>query len=161
LKIDIGLVYKGFFLDMARTFCIGQVTPEAKKLVAVTEECFWRGIENLKEGAFLSDYSRAAEECAREAGFSVVKNLVGHGIGRNLHEDPIIPNFFCKKYEDIRLVSGMTLAFEPMINVGTHLTVLGRDGWVFRTKDQKLSAHYENTVLITEQGTEVLTYLKK
>lgn len=161
LKLDIGLVYRGFFLDMARTVAIGKVSNEARQLMEVTENCFWEGIRNLRAGSWLSEYSKASEKCAKKAGFSVVENLVGHGVGRNLHEDPVIPNFFYRRFEDMRLKAGMTLAFEPMINIGTHLNVLGQDGWVFKTKDGSLSAHYENTVLITDKGTEVLTLLSK
>jgi methionyl aminopeptidase len=159
LKIDIGMKYAGLFTDMARSFAVGSVSAAAKKLIETTEKCFWKGLENLKEGNFLSEYSKAAQVEAESQGFSVVRNLVGHGVGRELHEDPYIPNYYNKKYQDIRLASGMTLALEPMINEGAHETVLGKDGWTFRTKDGKLTAHYENTILVTEKGTEVLTIL--
>jgi methionyl aminopeptidase len=157
LKIDIGMQYEGMFLDMARTFPVGKISIPAQKIIAVVEECFWEGIKNLKEGAMLSDYSKAVQKYVESAGFSVVRNLVGHGIGQKLHEDPNVPNYYEKKYQDFRLFSGMMLALEPMINEGTHDSILGKDGWVFTTKDGKLSAHYENTILITENGTEVLT----
>lgn len=156
-KIDIGLKLDGYFADMARSFAIGQVSEEAQKLIEVTEKCFWKGIKNLKDGAKLSEYSEAVQKTAEEAGFSVVKNLVGHGIGKNLHEDPQVPNYFERGFRDFPLKAGMTLALEPMINAGTHQTVIGSDGWVFETADGKLSAHYENTVLITKNGVEVLT----
>lgn len=157
IKIDIGMKYKGMFTDMARTFAVGKISPEAQKLIEATEKSFWQGVEKLKSGNFLSDYSKAAQKCAESAGFSVVRNLVGHGIGQELHEDPYIPNYYNKKYQDYRLEAGMTLALEPMINEGGFETVLGKDGWTFRTKDGKLNAHYENTILITEKGAEVLT----
>lgn len=156
-KIDIGLKLDGFFADMARTFAIGEVSEEAKKLIEVTEKTFWKGVKNLKDGANLSEYSKAVQQTAEEVGFSVVKNLVGHGIGKNLHESPQVPNYFERGYRDIVLKEGMTLALEPMINVGTHETVIGSDGWVFETADRKLSAHYENTILITRNGIEILT----
>lgn len=157
LKIDIGMKYEEMFVDMTRTFSVGEITTEAKKIISVAEECFWEGIKNLKAGAMLSDYSKAAQKYVEEAGFSVVRNLVGHGIGKDLHEDPYIPNYYDKKYQDLKLEAGMTLALEPMINAGGYQTVLGEDGWVFLTKDGSLSAQYENTILITENGTEVLT----
>ena len=156
-KIDIGLKLDGFFADMARTFAVGKASAEAQKLIEVTEKSFWKGVSNLKEGANLSEYSKTVEAVANEAGFSVVKNLVGHGIGRNLHEDPQVPNYFERGYRDLVLKAGMILALEPMVNEGTFETVIGRDGWVYMTADRKLSAHYENTIAITKNGIEVLT----
>ena len=157
LKIDVGLKLEGFCSDMARTFAVGEISAQAQKLMDVAEQTFWKGIKNLKEGAFLSEYSKTVEKIANEAGFSVVKNLVGHGIGKNLHEEPQVPNYFEKGYRDIELKEGMTLALEPMINEGTLETEIGPDGWVFLTADRKLSAHYENTIAITKNGVEVLT----
>lgn len=159
LKVDIGIEIDGFFSDMARTFAIGKISDEAQKLIEVTEKSFWKGIKNLKAGVMLSEYSKTSQKIVEDAGFSVVRNLVGHGIGKNLHEDPQIPNYFEKNFRDLKLEAGMTLAIEPMVNVGTHLTSIGADGWVFETADHKLSAHYENTILITENGVEVLTSL--
>lgn len=156
-KIDIGLKLDGFFADMARTFPIGKISQDAQRLIEVTEKTFWKGVRNLKDGANLSEYSKTVQQVANEADFSVVKNLVGHGIGKNLHESPQVPNYFEEGYRDITLKAGMTLALEPMINVGTHETVIGPDGWVFLTADRKLSAHYENTILITKDGVEILT----
>lgn len=156
-KIDLGLEWKGFFSDMARTFAVGEISDEAKKLIDVTEQAFWRGIKNLKEGTMLSAYSKAAELTVTAAGFSVVKNLVGHGIGKNLHEGPQVPNYFEKGFRDFQLKAGMTLALEPMVNAGDFKAVLGSDGWVFETADGSLSAHYENTILITKNGVEILT----
>jgi len=157
LKIDIGIEIDGFFSDMARTFAVGEISKEAQELIEVTEKSFWKGIKNLKAGAMLSEYSKTAQKTVEDAGFSVVKNLVGHGIGKNLHEDPQVPNYFEKGFRDLVLEEGMTLALEPMVNVGTHQTELGSDGWVFLTADRKLSAHYENTIAITKDGVEVLT----
>jgi len=157
LKVDIGIEIDGYFSDMARTFAIGKISKEARKLMEVTEKSFWKGVKRLQEGAELSDYSKAVQKTVEEAGFSVVKNLVGHGIGKNLHEDPQVMNYYEAGYRDIVLQSGMTLALEPMVNQGESRTVLGRDGWVFSTADRKLSAHYENTIVITKDGIEVLT----
>lgn len=156
-KIDIGLKMDGYYADMARTFAVGEISDDAKKLIEITEKCFWQGIKHLKEGTTLSVYSKSAQLVAESAGFAVVKNLVGHGIGKNLHENPQVPNYFERGYRDLELKAGMTLALEPMVNVGTHETMIGSDGWVFLTRDGKLSAHYENTVLITKNGVEVLT----
>ncbi|EKD46612.1 MAG: Methionine aminopeptidase, partial [uncultured bacterium] len=157
LKIDIGLEIDGFFSDMARTFAVGKISDEAQKLIEITEKSFWKGIRELKAGAMLSEYSKVSQKIVEDAGFSVVRNLVGHGIGKHLHEDPQVPNFFEKSFRDLKLEAGMTLAIEPMVNIGTHLTTIGSDGWVFITADKKLSAHYENTILITEKGVEILT----
>lgn len=159
LKIDIGMLYKGYHTDMARTFAIGEVNRNMRKLIEITEKSFWQGIKNLKAGKMLSDYSKTAQKIIESGGFSAVRNLVGHGIGKNLHEDPQIPNYWNKKYQDVKLAAGMTLALEPMVNAGSFETILGHDGWVFKTKDGSPSAHYENTILITEKGVEVLTIL--
>ncbi len=158
-KVDIGMKYKGFFVDMARSFPVGNVSGQARKLMEVAEKSFREGIKKMRAGNFLSGYSKAAQKYAESRGFSVVRNLVGHGIGRELHEDPQIPNYYNKKYQDFRLEAGMTLALEPMVNAGSFETVLGRDGWGFHSRDGSLTAHYENTILITEKGVEVLTVI--
>lgn len=158
-KVDIGMKYKGLHTDMARTFAIGKISLEAQKLIDATEQSFWEGIKKVGPGKMLSEYSKAAQKHVENNGFSVVRNLVGHGVGRELHEDPQIPNYYNKKYQDFKLSPGMTLALEPMVNAGGFETILGHDGWVFKTKDGSLSAHYENTILITEKGIEVLTIL--
>jgi methionyl aminopeptidase len=160
VKIDAGVIYKNYFTDMARTFMVGEVSEEAKKLVLVTEKSFWEGIKNLKEGKMLSEYSKAVQNYVEKNGFSVVRNLVGHGVGKDLHEDPQIPNYYNKKYEDVKLEAGMVLALEPMVNVGKFETKIKKDGWTFITKDRSLSAHYENTIVITKNGVEVLTSIK-
>lgn len=157
LKVDIGIEIDGYFSDMARTFAVGKISKEAKKLIEVTEKAFWKGVAKLKDGAELSEYSRTAQKIVESAGFSVVKNLVGHGIGKNLHEEPQILNYYEYGFRDLVLKEGMTLAIEPMVNMGDFKTVLGRDGWVFATADRSLSAHYENTIVITKNGVEVLT----
>lgn len=158
-KIDIGMEFEGIHTDMARTIAIGDIDRNKLKLIDITEKSFWKGIKKLKAGKMLSEYSKEAQKIIEGSGFSVVKNLVGHGIGQEVHEDPQIPNYYSKKYQDLKLASGMTLAFEPMVNAGGFETILGHDGWVFMTKDGSLSAHYENTVLIMEKGVEVLTIL--
>jgi len=160
-KVDIGMKYQGLHTDMARTFAVGEIEDEAVKLIEVTEQCFWEGIKNIGPGNMLSGYSKAVQKYVETNGFSVVRNLVGHGVGRELHEDPQVPNYFNKKFQDVRLASGMTLALEPMVNAGNFETKLGHDGWTFLTRDGRLSAHYENTIVITEKGVEVLTVLDK
>lgn len=157
VKLDIGLKYKNLFTDMARTFTVGPVSEDIQKLIFTTEHSFWEGVKKMKAGARLSNYSKAVENYVHANGFSVVQNLVGHGIGKDLHEDPQIPNYYEKKYQDVVLASGMVLALEPMVNAGGLETVLGKDSWVFKTKDGSLSAHYENTVIVTEKGIEIIT----
>lgn len=156
VKIDIGMKYKGLITDMARTFPVGKILPEAHQLMKVTKESLDLGIGKIKAGAKLSDYSIAVDSYVRSFGFSTVKELVGHGVGRELHEDPQIPNYKTKAREII-LKEGMTLALEPMINEGTHEILLSSDGWTFVTKDGKLSCHFEDTVLVTKNGAEILT----
>lgn len=157
LKIDIGMKWEGMFTDMARTFSIGKISDKAEKIKRIVEESFWKGVERIKNGAYLFEYSKAVQEHVEKNGFSVVRDLVGHGIGTKLHEDPQIMNYFDGYREEIILKSGMVLALEPMINEGGFETVVQKDGWVFKTKDGKLSAHYENTILVTDDGYEVLT----
>lgn len=157
LKIDIGMEYGGLYTDMARTFVIGEVSANTHKLIDVTEESFWKGIKTIKEGSMLSEYSKAVEAHAKKNGFSVVRNLVGHGIGKRLHEPPQILNYYEPRARDLKLQAGMTLALEPMINSGKHGTILSENEWAYATSDGLLSAHYENTVLITKKGVEILT----
>jgi methionyl aminopeptidase len=157
VKIDAGIIYKNYFTDMARTFAVGEISEKAKKLIYVTEKSFWEGIKNLKEGKLLSEYSKAVQDYVEKNGFSVVRNLVGHGVGKELHEDPQIPNYYNKKYEEVELEAGMVLALEPMVNAGTFENKIKKDGWTFVTKDGSLSAHYENTIVIMKNGVEVIT----
>lgn len=159
VSLDAGLIYKGFHSDAARTHAVGQVSPEAQKLMDVTKECFFKGIEFAKAGHHLHEISAAIGSYAEDHGYGVVQDLVGHGIGRELHEDPQIPNF-AQKRRGIRLVPGMTLAIEPMINQGTWQVEWLDDDWTVVTADGKLSAHYENTVLITDGEPEILTLTK-
>lgn len=156
VSVDFGVEYNGWQGDAARTFMVGMVSEEKKKLVKVTEECFFEAIKNLRDGTPLGDIGYNVQTHAEKNGFSVVRALVGHGIGKDMHEDPSVPNYG-KKGTGIRLKKGMTIAIEPMINMGTHLVDFLGDGWTVKTKDRKPSAHYENTVAITEDGVEILT----
>lgn len=156
ISLDVGVIYQGYHSDAARTFPIGEISEEAKKLIKVTRESFFKGIEYAKEGNRLFDISKAIQEHVEKNGFSVVRDLVGHGIGKNLHEDPQIPNFK-QKMRGPRLEAGMTLAIEPMVNVGHYDVAWLDDDWTVVTRDGSLSAHYENTVLITKDQAEILT----
>ena len=159
VSLDAGLIYKGFHSDAARTHAVGQISPEAQKLIDVTRECFFKGIEFAKAGHHLHEISAAIGAYAESFGYGVVQDLVGHGIGRALHEDPQIPNL-AQKRRGIRLVPGMTLAIEPMINAGTWQVEFLDDDWTVVTADGSLSAHYENTILITDGEPEILTLSK-
>jgi len=156
VSLDAGLIYKGFHSDAARTHAVGQVSPEAQKLMDVTKQCFFEGIKYAKAGHHLHEISAAIGNYAHSFGYGVVEDLVGHGIGRALHEDPQIPNF-PQKRRGIRLMPGMTLAIEPMINMGRCDVEWLDDDWTVVTEDGSLSAHYENTVLITDGEPEILT----
>jgi len=157
LKVDIGMRYEGMVSDMARSIAIGSVSEEAKKIMKVTEESLLRGIDTLKPGAKISDYAGAVQRHVEQNGFSVVRDLVGHSVGRELHEDVQIPNYLTRDLPDISFVPGMTLALEPMVNAGTYEVEIADDDWTFITADDRLSAHFEDTVLITEDGVEILT----
>ncbi len=157
LKIDIGMRYQGMVTDMARTFPIGAVSETALRLLKATEESLGRGISKIRSGARLSDYARAVEARVRMGGFSIVRDLVGHGVGRELHEEPQIPNYFIPGMEDFSFRKGMVVALEPMINEGSFLVKLAPDQWTYVTRDGKLSAHFEDTVIVTEKGTEIVT----
>ncbi len=156
VSIDVGVEYNGWQGDAARTFMIGEVSEEKKKLVKVTEECFFKAVERLKDGTPIGDIGYAVQSHAEANGFSVVRALVGHGIGTEMHEDPSVPNYG-KKGTGIRLKKGMVIAIEPMINAGVYQVDFLSDGWAVRTRDKKPSAHYENTVVITDNGVEILT----
>ncbi len=154
--LDLGLVADGFYGDMAKTFAVGQVSDEKRKLIQVTEEALWKGIEQCVPGNRLGDISNAVEQWVLSHHFSVVKDFVGHGIGRKLHEDPPLPNFG-EPHTGPKLQVGMVLAIEPMVNEGGCEVRILSDGWTVVTKDGKVSAHFEHTVAITENGPEVLT----
>jgi methionyl aminopeptidase len=157
VKIDIGLKHEGYFADMARSFLVGDVSDEAIKLVEVTRKSFYKGLKTIKNGSTLFEYAQAVQNYAEGAGYKMVKNLVGHGIGKQLHEAPQIPNYVDKNINNFTFYTGMTVALEPMVNIGTEMTVIADDGWTFETQDGSLSAHWENTILVTEKGNEILT----
>jgi len=163
LSLDVGAYKNGFHGDAARTVLIGQVPEETQKLVRVTRECFFEGIRFAKPGYRISDIARAIQAHAESHGYGVVRDLVGHGIGRDMHEDPEVPNFWDAAHfgRGARLEAGMTIAIEPMINAGTARVLQMSDGWTVVTADNKPSAHYENTVLITEGEPRLLTLHKE
>lgn len=156
ISIDMGVEKDGYNGDAARTFPVGKISPEAQKLIDVTRESFFEGIKYLKHGAKLGDVSHAIQEYVENYGYSVVRDLVGHGIGAELHEDPSVPNFG-RAGRGVKLAAGMTLAIEPMVNMGAYDVWVDDDEWTVSTQDGSLSAHYENTVLITRDGYEILT----
>ncbi|MCC2164859.1 type I methionyl aminopeptidase [Brotaphodocola catenula] len=156
VSLDAGVIYEGYHSDAARTHAVGVIDPKAQKLIDVTRESFFEGIRHAKAGNYLNDISSAIQAYAESFGYGVVRDLVGHGIGSHLHEDPEVPNFARKK-KGIRLQAGMTLAVEPMINAGTWQVSWMSDGWTVVTKDHSLSAHYENTILITDGEPEILS----
>lgn len=156
VSLDAGVIYKGYQSDAARTHGVGQISAEAERLIRVTRESFFEGIKGIKEGVHLNEVSKAIQTYAESNGFSVVRDLVGHGIGTALHEDPQIPNY-AQKRRGPRLQAGMTLAIEPMINAGTYAVNWLDDDWTVVTADGSLSAHYENTVLVTKDGYELLS----
>lgn len=158
LSIDVGVNCNGFFGDAAITLPVGNISDQAKRLLSVTEGSLYAGLEEAVVGNRLSDISSKIQNYAESEGFSVVRNFVGHGIGRGLHEEPQIPNFG-KPGEGPRLLEGMTLAIEPMINAGGWEVVIQSDGWTAVTKDGNLSAHFEHTIAITDQGPNILTKL--
>lgn len=160
VSLDAGLIYKGYHSDAARTHAVGEISPEAQQLIDVTRQSFFEGIKYAKPGHHLHEISAAIGAYAESFGYGVVRDLVGHGIGTSLHEDPQIPNF-AQKRRGIRLEPGMTLAIEPMINMGRADVCWLDDDWTVVTEDESLSAHYENTVLITDGEPELLTYHKE
>ena len=156
VSLDAGLIYKGYHSDAARTHLVGECSPEAKKLVEVTKQSFFEGIKFAKAGHHLFEISAAIGDYAESFGYGVVRDLVGHGIGTHLHEDPQIPNFR-QRGRGLKLMPGMTLAIEPMINAGTREVTWMDDDWTVVTMDGSLSAHYENTILITDGEPEILS----
>ena len=156
VSLDAGLIYKGYHSDAARTHLVGECSPEAKKLVEVTKQSFFEGIKFAKAGHHLFEISAAIGDYAESFGYGVVRDLVGHGIGTHLHEDPQIPNFR-QRGRGLKLMPGMTLAIEPMINAGTREVAWMDDDWTVVTMDGSLSAHYENTILITDGEPEILS----
>lgn len=156
VSVDCGAIYRGYNGDAARTFGIGDIGPEKAQLIQVTKQSFFEGCKVLKDGARLGDLGYAIQSYCEGFGYGVVRALVGHGIGKDMHEDPEVPNYG-KAGHGLRLRAGMTIAIEPMINLGTWDVEMLDDGWTIVTKDGKPSAHYENTVLITRDGVEILS----
>ncbi|MCG3176417.1 MAG: Methionine aminopeptidase 1 [Candidatus Omnitrophica bacterium] len=154
--VDVGVVLDGYYSDAARTFSIGEVDEESRRLIRVTREALYKGIEQAVEGNRLTDISWAVQSHAEAAGYGVVRQFVGHGIGRNLHEEPQVPNYG-KPNQGPRLVVGMALAIEPMINAGTHEVEVLSDGWTVVTKDRKRSAHFEQTIFVGKNKPEIVT----
>lgn len=158
VSIDIGATYDGFVGDMADTFPVGKVSDEAMRLIETTRASFYAGLEYCVEGNRLFDISHAVQQKAESMGYGVVRDYVGHGIGRHMHEDPSVPNYGTPG-RGVRLRNGMTLAIEPMVNIGTYETLLMDDDWTVKTADGSLSAHYEHTVALTEGGPVLLTVM--
>ena len=160
VKIDTGATYHGYVGDSARTIPVGEVSDEAKKLIEVTRNSFWAGVEMVSIGNRLGDVGHAIDSLVVANGFSTVKRYVGHGIGTDMHEAPDVPNFGTPG-RGTRLCAGMTLAIEPMVNVGSFEVREMPDGWTVKTSDGSLSAHYENTIALTSDGVIVLTEVEK
>ena len=159
VSIDAGVIWKGYHSDAARTYAMPAASKEALDLIKVTEESFFEGIKYAKSGNFLNDICSAIDEYLSSRGYGIVRDLVGHGVGSNLHESPEVPNFKMD-HKGVRLRAGMTLAIEPMVNIGRGDVDFLDDGWTVKTSDRTLSAHYENTVLITDEGPDILSLLK-
>ena len=157
VSYDCGAIFNGWHGDAARTVAVGLISPECQQLIDVTEQCFFKGVESIVAGVTrLGDLGHVIQEYAESFGYGVVRELVGHGIGRSMHEEPDVPNFGTAG-RGIRLSEGMTLAIEPMINMGTERVDFMDDGWTVKTRDRKPSAHYENTIAITSNGIEILS----
>jgi methionyl aminopeptidase len=163
VSLDLGVKYPaglgGLFTDAAITVAVGQISSEAEKLMRVTAESLEAGIAQIRPGRFVSDVSRAIQELAEKNGFSVVRDLVGHGVGRRVHEPPFVPNFLDRYYKPVELQEGMTICPEPMVCAGGYNVLTLEDGWTVVTADGSLAAHFEHTVAVTENGHEVLTKL--
>lgn len=157
LKVDTGAYYEGFHGDSCITIAVGEVSPAAEKLIRVAEETLFKGIEQVKAGAFLLDIAGAIQDHAEANGFKVVEDFTGHGVGRNLHEEPSVFNFRTRELPNVKLKAGMTLAIEPILNAGSRHTRTLSDRWTVVTVDRSLSAQFEHTVLVTETGYEILT----
>ncbi|MGK7953022.1 MAG: type I methionyl aminopeptidase [Xenococcaceae cyanobacterium] len=157
LKVDTGAYYQGFHGDSCITIPVGKVGKNAAKLIKVAEEALDRGISQVKAGNYLLDIAGAIEDYVKQHGYSIVENYTGHGVGQNLHEEPSVFNFRTDKMPNVRLKAGMTLAIEPIINIGSKYTRTLRDRWTVVTVDNSLSAQFEHTVLVTETGYEILT----
>lgn len=157
VKVDTGAYFQGFHGDSCITIGVGEVTPEAAKLIRVAEEALYKGIEQVKAGNYLMDLAGAIQDHVEANGFTIVEDFTGHGVGRNLHEEPSVFNFRTREMPNVKLRAGMTLAIEPIVNAGSRFTRTLRDKWTAVTVDNALSAQFEHTVLVTEDGYEILT----
>jgi methionyl aminopeptidase len=157
LKVDTGAFFQGFHGDSCITIAVGEVTNDAAKLIQVAEESLYKGIEQVKEGAYLLDLAGAIQDHVEANGFSIVEDFTGHGVGRNLHEEPSVFNFRTREMPNVKLRAGMTLAIEPIVNQGSKVTKILSDKWTAVTVDKSLSAQFEHTVLVTKDGYEILT----
>ena len=158
MKIDVGACINGYHGDSARTIPVGKVSDEALQLIRATRESFFAGAQKAVAGNRIGDIGSAISESVRPYGYGVVREFIGHGIGRNVHEEPDVPNYGTAG-RGVRLCNGMTLAIEPMINMGTEKVIVLPDGWTVKTADGSLSAHYENTIAITPEGVQILTLI--
>ena len=160
VKIDVGAFYKGFHGDSARTVSVGNVSEEAKHLIEVTRNSFFAGVAAVKAGNRMGDVGSAIQNCVEKEGFSVVRRYIGHGVGHELHESPDVPNYGTAGH-GVRLCAGMTIAIEPMVNIGSEDVYELPDGWTVKTRDHSLSAHYENTVALTSEGVIITTLVDR
>jgi methionyl aminopeptidase len=156
VSIDCGVIKNGFHGDCAYTFAVGEIGEEKRKLLQVTKECLYKGIEQAVAGMHVGDISHAVQQHAESNGFSVVREMVGHGVGRNLHEDPQVPNYG-KRGQGPKLSVGMVIAIEPMINVGKRYVCQSNDGWTIKTRDRSPSAHFEHTIAVTKGDADILS----
>jgi methionyl aminopeptidase len=156
ISVDCGLTLNGWVSDTARTFTVGSITTQAARLLSVTEASLYKGIDQARPGNHVGDIGFAVQSEVEAAGFSVVRSLVGHGVGRSMHEEPQVPNFG-KPGMGVELLEGMVIAIEPMVNAGTHEVVMDADGWTISSADANLSAHFEHTVAVTAAGPRILT----
>ncbi len=161
LKVDTGAFYQGFHGDSCITIAVGAVTPEAARLIKVAEEALYKGIEQVKAGNYLMDIAGAIEDHVKANKFKIVEDFTGHGVGRNLHEEPSVFNYRTRQMPNVKLKKGMTLAIEPILNAGSKLTRILSDRWTAVTVDNSLSAQFEHTVLVTDDGYEILTCRSK
>ena len=158
IGLDLGVDYKGHFSDMAVTVGVGKINEQAQKLLTVTRECLNKGIAQFKEGNTLADVAKAIQDYVEGNGFAIVRELVGHGVGKKVHEDPRVPNYVTEESSQIEIKKGMTIAIEPMVNIGAWPLEVLDDDWTYATKDKTLSAQFEHTVAIDHQGkTRILT----
>lgn len=156
ISIDCVVCYKGYNADAARTFPVGKISPEKQRLIKICQECFFKGIEKAIAGNKIGDISYAIQKHAESNGYSVIRELSGHGIGREMHEDPDVPNYGVKGFGPI-IKEGLAIAVEPMISMGKRNVIFEKDGWTCRMKDGNPSAHYENTIIITREGVKIIT----